>query len=197
MDDTLSKKALQLIKWAPLFLLFNGYWMLSNQQIFNNKWHFIERNSDSMDAEHHIQRIDVNWATPVQVMAFASVFIIVLQTVFAAKLQRWGFSMSPQDIIVDEDLPNFFSAIKLAQADEIILENKNLKENYGFEIEDPRLISIIDQTKIPKKAIQGTPWYNVLSNATYSDDFNYIGAHIDEREKLIKDADDDDDNNCE
>ena len=31
MDDTLSKKALQLIKWAPLFLLFNGYWMLSNQ----------------------------------------------------------------------------------------------------------------------------------------------------------------------
>lgn len=31
MDDTLSKKALALIKWAPLFLLFNGYWMLSNQ----------------------------------------------------------------------------------------------------------------------------------------------------------------------
>jgi len=50
---------------------------------------------------------------------------------------------------------------------------------------------------MPKKSIQGTPWYNVLSNPLYSDDFFYIGAHIEEREKLIKDADDDDDNNCE
>ena len=37
----------------------------------------------------------------------------------------------------------------------------------------------------------------MLSNPLYSDDFFYIGAHIEEREKLIKDADDDDDNNCE
>jgi hypothetical protein len=130
-------------------------------------------------------------------MAFASVFIILLQGVFAKQLQGWGFSMSAQDIIVDEDLPNFFSAIKLAQADEIILENRNMMENYGIETEDPRLIGVIDQTRIPKKAIQGTPWYSVLSNPAYSDDFNYIGAHIDEREKLIKDADLDAGNNCE
>ena len=31
----------------------------------------------------------------------------------------------------------------------------------------------------------------------YADSFCYIGAHIDEREKLIRDDDDDDDNNCE
>jgi hypothetical protein len=31
----------------------------------------------------------------------------------------------------------------------------------------------------------------------YADAFCYIGAHIDEREKLIRDDDDDDDNNCE
>mmetsp|Transcript_16102 Transcript_16102/g.25008 ORF Transcript_16102/g.25008 Transcript_16102/m.25008 type:complete len:104 (-) Transcript_16102:183-494(-) len=50
---------------------------------------------------------------------------------------------------------------------------------------------------MPKKSIQGTPWYNILSNPTYSDDFFYIGAHIEEREKLIKDADGDAGNNCE
>ena len=49
----------------------------------------------------------------------------------------------------------------------------------------------------PKKAIQGTPWYSILSNAEYSDSFAYFGAHIDEREKLIKDGDDDDTTNCE
>ena len=41
---------------------------------------------------------------------------------------------------------------------------------------------------MPKKAIQGTPWYNILSNPQYAEDFNYIGAFVDEREKLIKDG---------
>ena len=50
---------------------------------------------------------------------------------------------------------------------------------------------------MPKKPIQGTPWYSVLSNPNYSEAFCYIGAHIDEREKLIRDDDDNDDNNSE
>lgn len=50
---------------------------------------------------------------------------------------------------------------------------------------------------MPKKAIQGTPWYKVLSNPQYTEDFQYIGAHIDEREKLIKDGDLIEENNCQ
>lgn len=105
--------------------------------------------------------------------------------------------MSIQDIIVDEDLPNFFDAVKISQADEIIEEAKNIKENYDFEIEDSRSVNTLKDAKIPKKAIQGTPWFSILNNPLYADDFNYVGAHVSEREKLINDADDDDDNNCE
>ena len=36
--------------------------------------------------------------------------------------------------------------------------------------------------------MMGTPWYQILSNPTYAQDFNYIGAHISEREKLIEDG---------
>lgn len=36
--------------------------------------------------------------------------------------------------------------------------------------------------------MMGTPWYTVLSNATYQGQFNYIGAFIGEREKLIEDG---------
>ena len=50
---------------------------------------------------------------------------------------------------------------------------------------------------MPKKAIQGTPWYSILSNQEYANSFAYIGAYIDEREKLIKDGDDGDENNAE
>jgi len=36
--------------------------------------------------------------------------------------------------------------------------------------------------------MQGTPWYQPLSNPHYVSMFNYIGAHVDEREKLIEDG---------
>lgn len=34
----------------------------------------------------------------------------------------------------------------------------------------------------------GTPWYMVLSNDAYKNEFAYTGAFITEREKLIKDG---------
>ena len=61
--------------------------------------------------------------------------------------------MSSKDIMVDEDLPNFFTAVRLQQADEIVNENQNLKDNYGIEIEDPRVVNILDMTTMPKKPI--------------------------------------------
>ena len=39
--------------------------------------------------------------------------------------------------------------------------------------------------------MQGTPWYSILTNSRYAEDFNYIGAHISEREKLIEDGKED------
>ena len=42
-----------------------------------------------------------------------------------------------------------------------------------------------------------TPWYQVLSNPVYAEDFYYIGAFIPEREKLIVDGDDEEGNDCE
>lgn len=40
--------------------------------------------------------------------------------------------MQSRDIAVDEDLPNFFTSIKLSQADEIVLEDQNMMKNYGI-----------------------------------------------------------------
>jgi hypothetical protein len=40
--------------------------------------------------------------------------------------------MMKKDIEVDEDLPNFFKVIKLSQADEIVLEEENMKGNFGI-----------------------------------------------------------------
>lgn len=54
------------------------------------------------------------------------------------------------DIKVDENLPNFFKAVKLSYADELVMEIQNLKDNYGIEIEDPRVIKRLDEVQMPK-----------------------------------------------
>ena len=54
---------------------------------------------------------------------------------------------------------------------------------------DPDTIETLEKHKMPKKAIQGTPWYHILSNKRYVNEFIYFGPHIAEREKLIEDGD--------
>jgi len=98
--------------------------------------------------------------------------------------------MSKSMIKVDEDLPNFFKVIKFTSANQVIKANDNMMDNFGFERTDPDCIDVLNKCKseIPKKLIQGTPWYQILSNPLYSDAFNYIGSFVPEREKLIEDG---------
>jgi len=41
---------------------------------------------------------------------------------------------------------------------------------------------------MPELAIQGTPWYNILSNYDYVEKFNYLNAMIKDRVEFIKDS---------
>ena len=198
MDDSLSKSALALLQMAPLYFLFNGYWMLSNRQIFDNHWAYIMKSSDHMKSAHILNLHSFNWATHVELFALAGVLIFLLQRFAKDYLRVLGISMaSEKDIEVEEGLPNFFEALKITSQDEVIKESENMKDNFKIEIEDPVLVERLKGLGVPNLTIQGTPWYNILSNPIYFEDFYYIGAHIDEREKLIKDGDDKDGNNTE
>jgi hypothetical protein len=80
---------------------------------------------------------------------------------------------------VDEDLPNFLSTVKISHADEILLEYENMHKNYGFSFTDGDTIAALQKAIVPKRSIVGTPWYSILSNAKYSNDFMYLGAFVD------------------
>ena len=123
------------------------------------------------------------------VAAFAIICIKVLTP--HEYLMKLGFGMESQKIEVDEDLPNFFKVVKFSAADEVLAEEQNMQTNFGMLINDPDTIDSLKGIIMPKKACQGTPWYQMLSNPKYQNDFNYIGAFINEREKLIEDGQED------
>lgn len=150
-----------------------------------------------MKSYHFVDLTKLTWTTPMMALGFTMLLVVILQNFLPHQMKLLGFKTSPKEIEVDEDLPNFFNVIRLRQADEVIFESQNLKENYGFEIEDYRIVETLDYTKIPKRSMQGTPWYNILANPVYRDNFAYIGADVSEREKLIEDGNADDDDNVE
>lgn len=50
------------------------------------------------------------------------------------QIKKWGFSFGGSKLNVDENLPSFYKAVRLSDADWLIKENANLKNNYCFEI---------------------------------------------------------------
>lgn len=124
MDNSLSDSVLSIMKYAPLMLLFNGYWLMDNRQFFDNVWHYKEKVTENMWSDHPIS-YRVCQSSPLFLMSMTCVALIVVQIVIPQELLlKWGFSMSQDELEVDEDLPNFFTALMLSEADKIIAENR-------------------------------------------------------------------------
>lgn len=196
-DDQLTKNVLANVRWAAVFYLFFGFWMLSNQVIFQNFWSVINDTSDVMLSGHTLDKVLVDQSSPMLLIGIAVLIIIWLQMIFKKQLKVWGYSFGGAKMNVDENLPFFFTSIKLSDADWLCKENLNLKENYGFSIIPRRVHQILDTTSPPKKAISGIPYYMLLANPLYFREFQYVCCDVPDRNLLIRDDDDDDDNDCE
>ena len=167
--------------------------MIDNRQIFGNHWAYKEDPFGYMPSKHFVEGFKISPSTPLYVFFILAVVHKLIRSCIPGDLRsKYGFSRKNDMIAVDEDLPNFFEAVKLGQADEIIEEYYNMKNKYGFEVYDRNVIQKLESIGTPTKwAMQGTPWYSMLSNPDYADDFNYINCKVKDRVKFIKDIHED------
>ena len=104
-------------------------------------------------------------------------------------IKRLGFTIQEKEIDVDEDLPHIFETLTIRNAQIFVQTNGHMMQRYGFEFQDPDTVEALDKIKfVPRKAMTGAPFYHLMSNADYVEDFCYIGPEIKEREKLIEDG---------
>jgi len=151
-----------------------------------------------MSSGHDLSQIAVmSQATPLFLIAMCMVVITVLRVFFYETITKWGYSISSNVIEVDENLPNFFKAVKLSDADWLVKENNYYDEKYGIRFTGKSAIDKLDDWKVAKNPISGIAWYNVLANPVYMRDFNYIQVDVPQREDLIVDGDDNEGNDCE
>lgn len=128
-------------------------------------------------------------SSPLFLMAMTCVALIVVQIVIPQELLlKWGFTMSQDEMEVDEDLPNFFTALLISEADKILAENKQMMTEFGFELSESWLVEKLENTTWPEKSISGTPWYAIMCNPAYVEGFAWLGPHVKDRELYIKDV---------
>lgn len=152
-DDQMTKNALGNMRWAAVFYLLFGYWMLSSKVIFANVYNLIPDSTTKMFSGHTFSSITVDQASPLLLIGVCVSIIIIMQSFFKKTLKAWGFTFGGTKINVDENLPYFFTSIRLKDADWLIKENENLKNEYGFSIVSKKVVQILDTVGTPKKAI--------------------------------------------
>lgn len=51
-DEKLNESAIATLKWAPVFMMIFGYWIMGNRQIFHNYVAASERKTDPVETDH-------------------------------------------------------------------------------------------------------------------------------------------------
>ena len=118
IDLIIYRHFIYKVKFAPFFLLFNGYWMVSNTQIFENKWSYIEWQTDKMPSGHFLE-FKMNYTAPILILIFLTIFISLIQWL-SIKL---GLANEYDDLQINENLPIFYKAIRYSSARQIIAES--------------------------------------------------------------------------
>ena len=137
-------------------------------------------------------------ATPILVILIALFAIIIFRRCFADQMKKWGYVISSKVLTVDENLPNFFSAVKISDKDWFVKESRYFREHYKFTFANKAVVDrLADDKNCPKKPIQGVPFYNILCNPSYTSDFCYVTCSVDNRSDFIVDNDDNEDNDNE
>lgn len=123
MDNALSKSVLSILKFAPVIMLFNSYWLIDNKQFFDNVWIWKDKTTENMKSGHFVG-FKVNQASPMLLAGVLCMMVVIIHCLVPEEdLQRAGFTMARENLDVDEDLPNFFEVLPISEADRIICEN--------------------------------------------------------------------------
>lgn len=170
--------------------------MISNRQFFFNQVDKKFKTQDQMPNGHvWSQFFDASFATPVAIVATLIVTAFILQKFFGG-IWAW-LTLKKEDPPKDEGLPNFYKTVKLKDADWLISMNDYYETTYAMSTVSKELTSRLDANGLVTKPCQGSPWYNILANNEYTQDFAYVPTNNPKRAELIVDDDLDEGNDCE
>lgn len=191
MNNQLSEDVLSFLKYAPLVLMFHAFWIMDNQQMFGNKWTYIDKTFKPMLSKHYFTSLHFNQSTPLAYcIIFITIMILIMKVIPFETLNRYGFGMYKKMIKVHEGLPKFKNAMQRENLNRMQILKNHIHQTYGFEFIEQLFIDIQKGGRLTSRKLQNDPYYNIQFIPSYMRKFAYIGPHVKNLDNLLKDGDD-------
>lgn len=76
LDNKLSENCIAMLKLAPIVFLANGFWMVSNLQIFKSQW-ILKELKENFNKSGHFIKFETTWAAPMLLMFVIAISLYI------------------------------------------------------------------------------------------------------------------------
>jgi len=165
-DEKLNKSALSILRWAPVFFFFMGYWALGNKQIYENTVRPITYSVAPVNTGHTGAPY-VGPDLPIFIVALVYLFALIFESLLESCLIHFKCKDPEEPDEVDEKLGNYWECVastyrKKWLAEEIYNSNQLNIRTLGIEAVE-KMRTFVGN----KRVIRTTPNYDILSNPVY------------------------------
>ena len=208
-DEMLSQDVLNKLQFAPVLYLAFGYWMASNQQLISNGHlePMVNANDVPITSHTYGSILNIDGWTGLKWPMLLSFFVLTLIYIFGEWLELafescitciWkDANITIGDIDLNEDIDTYFAALDNQDRNWSQKEEENSRTLKTSQIMTDEQFELLNNTPITHgKTLQGVHSYDILANPLYLDDFQYVSAAEENRDKLIIDDDDQEGNDC-
>ena len=173
-DEKLNESAISKMKWAPIFMMFFGYWCLSNVQLFTNTSGEIVSTLQPVQSYHHMWGFGVNQALPLLIVGLTLGILIFFNDAALSILNKFGIMMPKDEDEVDEGLGTYWECLDKHDRRVWYLDETHMQKNLGITTLDAKAYRILKEDKPGKKTMPTTPNYEIVSNPRYAAAFQYV-----------------------
>jgi len=173
-DEKLNSSAITKMKYAPLFMMFFGYWCMSNVQLFTNTSGEIISALEPVETYHSMWSFAVNQALPLMVMGLVLLMIVFFDDLVRNTLIKCGILEAEEEDEVDEGLGTYWECLNAHDRYVWYLDEVHMQRNLGISTLGPEAFEILKDGKAGKKTMGTTPNYEIISNPRYAEAFQYV-----------------------
>ena len=133
-DEKMTMNTLRMLLWAPIIYMMFSYWVLSNNQMFDNVVFKYANANDLVLSGHLLIRelatLRLDQSIPCLVMFLLTAFLVPFSSIFTAIVEFFKPDAFKLNLNIDENLGNYFEALEQDDKNQMIVEEENLRKVY-------------------------------------------------------------------
>mmetsp|Transcript_39255 Transcript_39255/g.37673 ORF Transcript_39255/g.37673 Transcript_39255/m.37673 type:complete len:291 (-) Transcript_39255:46-918(-) len=177
-DEKLNASALDMMKWAPAFMMLFGYWVLGNRQIFYNRVVAKTYRSDPTLSTHHPLDIELDQSFPLLIMGLLILLALFFDNTCQNLLVKAGLMSHDKEIEVDEKLGKYHECLSLLHRKAWRVEELHMRKHFGISTINDALFQNLQSTDFTGKKIKNCHNYQIVTNPKYAADFQYTPVEM-------------------